>query len=529
MDYLLHHCLQSSATARPDHPAVVDKSGVLSYAELDARSNRLAHLLRTLGVSPGDRVGLYLEKSADAIVGIYGTLKTGAAYVPLDPQSPAERLAYIVRDCGLECLLTAADKARQWPRLPAKTFVVLDKTEHAAREGAPPELRVVGRDALEAQPASAPTTAATDRDLAYILYTSGSTGRPKGVMLSHRNGLAFAKWVVDEFGINDDDRVSNHAPLHFDLSILDVFASSIAGATVVLVPRTTTIFPVELVRFIDRQRITVWYSVPSALSMIVQRGNVSPGDLGTLRLVFFAGEVFPTKYLRELTRLLPNARFVNLYGPTETNVCTWYDVSPLADDETEPVPIGTAIAGVDVFAVTDDGRPASPGEVGELHVRGPTVMQGYWGDLERTARALVTHPFVRDARDAVYRTGDLVRLEQDGNYRFLGRRDAQIKSRGYRIELGDIEAALNANPDVVECAVVAVPDDLVTNRLAAAVVTRNVIAERDLAASCSKMIPSYMVPEVFDVRDRLPRTSTGKVDRTRIAAELGTRIANPNS
>ncbi len=522
---MLQGYLEAAVETRSEHVAVVGGSGSLTYGELERRSNQVAWLLRDLGVARGARVGLYLDKSVESIVAVYGTLKAGAVYVPLDPLAPVTRLGYIARDCDIECLLTGVAKARRWSGLldagaPIKTFVVMDDDTPGRPElASPPGSRVLGSQALDAQQETRPPSRSISLDLAYLLYTSGSTGQPKGVMLSHRNGLTFVDWAVEEFGVRAEDRVSSHAPLHFDLSIFDVFAAARAGAKLVLVPRELSAFPLELVRFIAGQAITVWYSVPSVLSMIVQRGGLTAGDLPHLRTVLFAGEVFPTKYLRRLTELLPGARLCNLFGPTETNVCTWYDVETLPEDEAETIPIGKAIADVEVFAAGPDG-PSAPGEVGELCVRGSTVMQGYWGDEERTVASLVPHPFRRDVPDLVYRTGDLVREDGEGNYRFLGRRDAQIKSRGYRIELGDIEAALNANPSVDECAVIAVPDELVTNRLAAAVSVRNGLTAGDLARFCAERLPAYMIPELFDLRDTLPKTSTGKLDRTALATEL---------
>jgi acyl-coenzyme A synthetase/AMP-(fatty) acid ligase len=232
-------------------------------------------------------------------------------------------------------------------------------------------------------------------------------------------------------------------------------------------------------------------------------------ELPELRTILFAGEVFPTKYLHRLMGLLPDARFANLYGPTETNVCTWYEVPQFGEEPPDSIPIGKAISGVDVFAVTDDGRVAVADEVGELCVSGPTVMQGYWGDPERTASALQG-----DASGApVYRTGDLVRLDDDGNWSYLGRRDEQIKSRGYRIELGEIEVVLNSHPDVVECAVVAVADEIVTNRIKAFVVTSVPVSEEELVNFCLDRLPRYMIPEFFEFRDELPKSSTGKIAR----------------
>jgi acyl-coenzyme A synthetase/AMP-(fatty) acid ligase len=275
--------------------------------------------------------------------------------------------------------------------------------------------------------------------------------------------------------------------------------------------------PVETVRFIQRNGITIWYSVPSALSLLVQRGGLEGGELESLRSILFAGEVFPTKYLRHLMELVPRAEFLNLYGPTETNVCTFYRVPPLEQDRTEPIPIGVPIAGTEVFVVDQTGAPLGAGDVGELCVRGPGVMRGYWGDAERTARALMPDPRHEGSQERVYRTGDIVRRDGDGNYLLLGRKDSQIKSRGYRIELGDIEAALYAHPSVRECAVAAVPDQLITNRIKAYVVVREEVGARDLVRFCSERIPHYMIPASFEFKDELPRTSTGKVDRRLLA------------
>jgi acyl-coenzyme A synthetase/AMP-(fatty) acid ligase len=273
-------------------------------------------------------------------------------------------------------------------------------------------------------------------------------------------------------------------------------------------------FPTSVARFIADNAITRWYSVPTALTALATKGGLERGAFPQLRTVLFAGEVFPTKYLRQLMALLPHARFYNLYGPTETNVCTYHEVEPPATDD-EPVPIGRAIDRVDVFAVADDG---TIGSEGELYVRGPSVMQGYWGDEERTRRALVPDPAGRSA--LAYRTGDLVRQDAAGVFHFVGRRDSQIKSRGYRIELGEIEAALVAHPAVEECAVLAVRDELVTNRIKAVVVLREPATDRELARFCLERVPAYMVPESIELVDALPKTSTGKTDRERLRGSV---------
>ncbi|MGH8934733.1 MAG: amino acid adenylation domain-containing protein [Acidimicrobiia bacterium] len=516
--YLLHHPLQASAARHPDQVAVADGARRMTYAELDTQANRLAHLLHQLGISPGDRVGLCLEKSLEAVVGIYGILKAGAAYVPLDPRAPAPRLGYIAADCGLSCLVTGAKMSRKWDELraegaPLRTLLVLDSSEERV-EASPADVEVVTAAALAPMPERPPPIPTIDADLAYILYTSGSTGVPKGVMLSHRNGLAFVEWAVDEFRVRSDDRLSGHAPFHFDLSIFDLFAASLAGAALALVPSRLSVFPIEVARFIEREGITVWYSVPSILIMLTEHGGLETGSLPSLRTMLFAGEVFPSKYLARLMALLPHVEFANLYGPTETNVCTAYRVPAPPDPAGGDIPIGQAIANDLTLVVTEDGRLAPPGEVGELLVRGATVMQGYWGDPEKTAQRLVPNPF---GPGLVYRTGDLVVEEDDGNYRFLGRQDHQVKSRGYRIELGEIETTLNTHPQVVECVVVAIPDEMISNRLKAFVASGDHLTEGELVEFCAARLPRYMVPESFEFRDALPKTSTGKIDRQALA------------
>jgi amino acid adenylation domain-containing protein len=517
MRFLLQQLLQSSARAFPQRTAVEDRDRSLSYADLDARSNELANLLIAAGVRRGDRVGFYLDKSLESVLAIYGIMKTGAAYVPFDPQAPVQRLAYIARNAGMRHLVTGTEKAGQWASLvaegaPFEHLTVLNADEAPAAE-LPPAIAISTRSDLPGHASTPPVVEQVHHDLAYILYTSGSTGDPKGVMLSHLNALTFVDWTVAEFGVTAEDRLSSHAPFHFDLSVFDLFAAAHAGATVVLVPPETSVFPITVSRFIDQSGITIWYSVPSILSMLTLRGGLKGGEFPRLRTILFAGEVFPTKYLRRLMDLLPHVRLANLYGPTETNVCTWYDVPRLDPDRTAPIPIGRTIPNVEGYVVGEDGRIVERGEVGELYVRGSTVMQGYWGDPERTERGLIVNPFAGPLVDRVYRTGDLVQEDEDGNYRFLGRRDNQIKSRGYRIELGDIETALYAHPDVVECAVVAIPDELVTNRLKAFVVTRREMDKNELVRFIAAKIPPYMVPDMIEFRDALPKTSTGKIAR----------------
>jgi len=476
----LHHLLRESAARDSGRPAVIAPEETLSYGELDARSEALARALAAAGVGPGERVGIDLDKSAQAVVALFGVLKTGAAYVPIDPRSPAKRAAFIVDDCRLRALLTTrarfAGLAVEIRQMPACVLLADAGWEVVANT---PK----GTSGFHDFP-----------DLAYILYTSGSTGEPKGVMLGHGAALAFVQWGCARFFLKPGDRLANHAPLHFDLSVLDIFGAVAAGAAVALVPPAASVFPRSLADWIERQAISVWYSVPSALTQLALRGGLERHRLERLRLVLFAGEVFPVRHLRRLMELAPRAAYFNLYGPTETNVCTAYEVSAPPAADGPPLPIGRACCGDEVFLDGD-----------ELCVRGPTLMHGYWG---RAARR---------PGDA-YRTGDLARLDAAGEWHYIGRRDAQVKSRGYRIELGEVEAALLKHPEVLEAAVIALPHEEFGCVLRAAVALRGGAgAASSLAAFCAERLPAYMVPAEFDLRDALPRTPNGKVDRAALA------------
>jgi amino acid adenylation domain-containing protein len=521
----IHELLRVAARRRGEAIAVVDGDRELTYAELEDRSSRLAAAMADRGVAPGDRVGLLLEKSLEAVIAIYATLKAGAAYVPLDDQAPVRRLGYIARDAGIRCLVSSEAKADICRTLlaqdvPLQTVIGAGQNDGRNTDEAPPGADAGGQCGDERESSAewlpwsavegfAPARAvAVEPDaLAYILYTSGSTGEPKGVMLSHTNGLAFVEWAAQEVGVGPQDRLSSQAPLHFDLSTFDLFAAAYGVATVVLVPRELSVFPVMLARFIAGRAITIWYSAPSALTALALRGELHGTPLPTLRTIIFAGEVFPIKHLASLMQLVPDCRYLNFYGPTETNVCTWHEVVSedlLAGD----LPIGRPLPGVSASIVREDGGAAAQGELGELVIGGPTVMHGYWGDPQRTARTLRVQGDVRH-----YMTGDLVRRRADGELLFAGRRDMQVKTRGYRVELGEIEAALNAIEGVVEAVVIAVPDELIGNRLKAFVVCSEPIAPARLARLCRDRLPDHMIPDEIELRERLPKSSTGKVDR----------------
>jgi amino acid adenylation domain-containing protein len=429
--------------------------------------------------------------------------------VPVDPHGPATRNAYILTDCAMK---VAFVEARLLEPL---------KAELARAGAAGPEIIVVDAvgegAALRATLAAgrAPTAGTAEvgsDDLAYILYTSGSTGRPKGVMLTHGNGLAYVDWCSEVFQPTSADRFSSHAPFHFDLSILDIYVPLKHGAAVVLVDNETGKDPARLAHLIADQEITAWYSAPSILGLMAQSGALAAHDYSALRLVNFAGEVFPVKHLRSLTRQIPHPAYYNLYGPTETNVCTYHRIPDhVPDERTEPYPIGRTCEQLQ-SRVVDEGRDVKRGEEGELWIAGPNVMQGYWGLAEQTAKA-----FVVDESGRWYRTGDIVIEEDDGVFIYHGRRDRMVKKRGFRVELGEIEACLYKFPEVLEAAVVArrVEDGLEVRAFVAAR-GGGKLSQVALKRFCSENLPLYMVPDRFAFVPALPKTSTDKVDYQRL-------------
>lgn len=513
MTFLLHQAVTRAAERTPQQEALRCSGQGLSYAELAQRAASLARLLLEHGVQRGDRVGIYLNKSLESHVAVYGIMMAGAAYVPLDPFAPVARTSYVIRDCGIRWLVTGEEKRANLPALLAA------QPEMACLLGVAPgddlAAPAISWDQVWAAPPALPDLELTEMDLAYILYTSGSTGDPKGIMHTHRSGLAFAQWAAATYDLRSDDRLSNHAPLHFDLSTFDLFASALVGATTVIVPEVITKFPASVAKLMADERISVWYSVPFALIQLLQRGNLAARDLSALRWVLFAGEVFPTKHLRALMAALPGPRYSNLYGPTETNVCTYYHVDALPEDSDETIPIGVVCENAHGMVVDADGQPLPAGQVGELVIRGPIVMRGYWGRPDMSERGFLRHAVFPHYADVFYRTGDLVQQRPDGNLIYLGRKDRQIKTRGYRVELDEVEVALLAHGQVEEAAVFPVPDGDGSNLIAAAVIARNgyQLSPDLLVEHLSGRLPWYAVPAKIDLTDDFPRTSTGKIDR----------------
>lgn len=520
--YLIQQLLQETAAESPDRQAVLFKNQALSYRELEEKSNQLAALLTELGVAPGERVGILLNKSLECIVALFAILKTGAVYVPLDPASPSSRLCAIVDHCGIRVAVASGEHLERVlgeasTPLPLQKAVLVDSIRDI------PGIEPMSWDKLERYSPATPPPLGCGASPAYILHTSGSTGSPKGVVISHLNALAFVDMATDFFGICAGDRMANHAPLHFDLSIFDIFCAVKGGATVVLVPEALSAFPVRLAEFLLREEITVWNSVASVLTKLADQGALERLTLPRLRLVHFSGDIMPVKYLKVLKRFMPSAVFYNIYGQTEANSSLFFRVPDELPQDAWKIPIGTPFPNFEVFAVDEAGEVVTkPGREGELHVMGPTVALGYWNDPVRTGAQFSPDPRNPASHARVYKTGDLARLDQDGNFVFSGRKDHMVKSKGFRVELDEIEIVLNSHPGISQAAVIAIPDELTGSRIVAYVSHSEGarLESSELLCLCGSHLPKYMIPEQIICCTSLPVTSNSKIDRKALEREF---------
>jgi amino acid adenylation domain-containing protein len=495
----IHELVAAQAERTPGAAAVVFQGETLTYAALEAGANRLAHHLRRLGVGPETRVGVCAERSPELVVALLGTMRSGGAYVPLDPSYPSERLSYMLRDAGVQVLLTQERLLERLPRMEAD-LVCLDRD----------------RERIAAESADPPSAPSDPDGLAYVIYTSGSTGAPKGVQVSHR-GLAhstaarFARYPEPVRGFLLLSSVS------FDSSVAGIFWTLCSGGSLHLPPNDAWHDPVRLVEIAARGRVSHVLCVPSLYAALLDEAERRPGWDPAVAIV--AGEECPRGLVERHFGLLPGTALYNEYGPTEGTVwCTVHACR--ADDASRLVPIGRPVPGTRVYVLDAAGGPAPAGVVGEVHVGGGGVARGYLGRPELTAEKFVPDPFSPQPGARLYRTGDRARWRPDGELEFLGRFDAQVKVRGFRIEPGEIEAALRGHPAVREAAVLAREDAPGQRRLVAYGVVEEGAEVRvpELRTYLAARLPEHMVPAAFVVMETLPLTPNGKVDRRALPA-----------
>jgi amino acid adenylation domain-containing protein len=493
----MDHYLRQNALRFSEKIAVRCLDNSMTYLELERYVSNLSHILINLGIGPGCRVAIHLEKSIDAVASIYAILRSGAAYVPLDPHSPVTRTKAILQNCTPQAIITRSTHRSIFQETTDNLLFV-------------PEAVHLHQDISTL---SAPLPVFPGDTPAYILFTSGSTGIPKGVVISRKAATAFLDWSYNEFQLGPEDRFANFAGFHFDISTFELFNAIRAGGTLHLIPGELIMLPAKLADYITTHAITIWYSVPWVITTMVKSGRLERYSEFPLRLMLFAGEVFPIEDLKSAVRVFKHARFYNLYGPTETNVCTFYQVPADAMPFTGPVPIGKPCSGDKAYILDDDIPVTSPGQEGELIISGDSLMDGYWNAPELT-RQVIFRDLQGSDPGRYYRTGDRVRMLTDGNMEFMGRSDGMIKRRGFRIELGEIENAAVSHPLVTECAVVPVGShDQMKIHLAVAPCS---LSPLEMKTYLSSLLPLYMIPDTISFMPVLPRNQNGKIDRQKL-------------
>lgn len=494
----LHQFFEASHDRTPDAVALLENGCPRTYQELERWSNQLAHHLRDCGVRQGSRVAILLRRSAMTYVSLLGVLKAGAAFVPIDPASPPDRVTYIANDADVHLVITSSDLAINLSDL-RRTLLEVDLVEHV----------------LDAAPAHRPAPGATEDDVtAYVIYTSGSSGRPKGVEVAQSSICNFIDVVTGVYDVRPSDRVYQGMTISFDFSIEEIWPTWAVGATLVTGPDDERRLGAELADFLDQAGVTVLYCVPTLLATI-------PRELPSVRSLMVGGEACPGELVERWS--VPGRRMLNTYGPTEATVtATWCELVP-----GQPVTIGRPLPTYSVALLDDALRPVSDGEVGEICIGGPGVARGYVGMPDKTADRFVEHPLAPgDGR--LYRTGDLGRLDPDGDIAYLGRADAEVKVRGHRVDLGEIDSVLLEDAAVASAVAALVPGG-VSDELAAYVVGRAADADDEMLLDrvherLRGRLPDYMVPAYLELVPALPTMPSGKVDRARLPEPRGRRM-----
>jgi len=515
-DLCIHQLFEAQVEQTPDAIALVFEDEQLTYQQLNNRSNQLAHYLQKLGVGSEVLVGICLERSVEMVVGLLGILKAGAAYVPLDPTYPQERLNFMIEDAQVSILITYS----------AAPIIKVDWGERTKCSDRQHQLSVIcldkDMDAIAQESHENPISSVTPDNLAYVIYTSGSTGKPKGVLIEHRGLCNLSKAQIQTFNLSPCNRILQFASLSFDASIFEIIMALGTGGTLYVASKEALLPGAALLQLLRDNQITNVTLPPSVLAVLPAQ------ELPALRTIISAGEACSIDIVK---RWASGRRFFNAYGPTEATI--WSTIAELNDDS-EKLFIGRPIANTQVYILDSHLQPVPIGVPGELYIGGKGLARGYLNQAELTAHAFIANPFSNQLGNRLYKTGDLARYRPDGNIEFLGRIDEQVKMRGFRIELGEIEVVLNQHPEVKEAVVIATEDASGNKRLVTYVVPNTKggfnhdatgtcesadkpaptnLKSNDLRHFLKAKLPEYMIPSAFVILETLPLTPNGKVDR----------------
>jgi amino acid adenylation domain-containing protein len=507
---LVNDFLSNSAARYPEKEFCVCAERRLTYAEVEAESNRLAHALLDAGVERGDRVAVFLENRAETVISIFGILKAGAAFVLINPTTKPDKLCYILNDCAAAALITggASRAAIEETANEGRSVRCLVTCGPAADV---PEKSTLRRMTFEQDvstfSASPPPGRCIDMDLAAIIYTSGSTGRPKGVVVTHLNVVSAASSITQYLENVPEDIILGFLPLSFDYGLYQVLMAAKTGATVVL--EKSFAYPYHIIQRVKEEKVTGFPGVPTAFAVLLQMKDLDPAELDGVRYVTNTAAALPAPHILRLRTLFRKARIFSMYGVTESKRVSYLPPEQL---DIRPTSVGRGMPNEEVYIVDEEGKTVGPGVVGELVVRGSNVMQGYWGLPDETARAL------RPGRypwEKVLYTGDLFKMDDEGYLYFVARKDDIIKSRGEKVSPREVENAICELPEVLAAAVVGVPDAILGEAVKAVVVRRtdSNLTDKDIIGHCARRLENFMVPKYVEFRADLPKTATGKVKR----------------
>ncbi|HEX8414175.1 MAG TPA: amino acid adenylation domain-containing protein [Sphingomicrobium sp.] len=496
----------------PDKVAVVDGPREITFANLRSGARRFAALLVARADVTGRPVAVYLPKSAEVVIADLAILYSGNIYTNLDVKSPPKRLANILAHIGPQLVVTSRLRADEIVAagIAQNDILFIEELGEADQPATDTDLdltEIEGR-----------LDRVIDTDPVCIINTSGSTGTPKGVALSHRGTIDFMDWVFDTFAFDDQVVIGSLSPFYFDIFTLELFLCLSKGATIIIIPEQLASFPGKLMEFLVETKINFLFWVPTVMVNIANLGLLQKIALPDLQTVFFAGEVFPTRHLNMWRSTLPQARFVNLYGPIEIHVDCTYQVieGEMADDE--PLSIGRPCRNTDILILSEANQACSVDEQGELCVRGTSLALGYWNDPEKTARAFVQNPLNPHYPELIYRTGDLAVRRADGRIFLAGRKDYQIKHMGYRVELPEIEHQVLGIPGIANaCVVYDQPKKAITLFYQP---DGDAVAVATIRQALAAIFPKYMLPTVFYPMERLPINPNGKIDRNGLIQQL---------
>ena len=508
---LLHQLFENTASRMPDKVALVSGDTRYTYGELDALAARLAASLQRLGVKRGDRVAIFADNGVEMVAGVYGALKAGTVFMPVNPLTKSDKFAYLLNDSRAACLITTQALRGVWEPAIAHASSV----NACIVAGLPADDGgglLMSYDAAIAGASRIPMPSPTiDQDLASIIYTSGSTGEPKGVMLTHLNMVSAARSVNGYLGMTGDDVIMCALPLAFDYGLYQILMGFMVGATVVL--ERSFSFPVKVLETMANEGATVFPGVPTMFSMIMALNNLSQFDLRRLRMITNTAAALSERHIQELRTLFPQAILFSMYGLTECKRVTYLPPDQL---DNRPTSVGRGMPNEEVWLVDEQGKRLPNGSTGELVIRGSNVMRGYWEKPEHTARRLKPGP---DPREMVLYSGDVFRTDEDGYLYFVARKDDIIKSRGEKVSPKEVENVLYGLDGVQDAAVVGVPDEILGQAIKAFVVLRAgcKYSEKDVLRHCQGRLESFMVPKHVAIVPELPRTDTGKIKKTGLA------------